>query len=94
MTAKIETEFIFETNIYFISAQKTVTFLAISKLLQYHTSDEIRWNPHLCRCQEAYKPFKHILGDIKVGWELCNSCAIFLFVSEFHFFILLHVLTY
>lgn len=42
MTAKIETEFMFETNIYFISAQKAVTFLAISKLLQYHTSDEIR----------------------------------------------------
>lgn len=38
MTAKIETEFIFETNIYFISAQKTLTFLAISKLL-----DTILW---------------------------------------------------
>lgn len=42
MTANIETEFIFETNIYFTSAQKTVTFLAVSKLLEYHTLHEIR----------------------------------------------------
>lgn len=67
MTAKIETEFIFETNIYFISSQKTVTFLDISKLLQYHTVDEIRWNPHLCRSQKAHKPLKHVLGDTKLG---------------------------
>lgn len=63
MTAKIETEFIFETNIYFTSAQKTVTFLAISKSLEYPTLDEIRWNPELCRCQQAYEPLKHSLWD-------------------------------
>lgn len=38
MTAEIETEFIFETNIYFVSAQKTLIFLAIGKFL-----DTILW---------------------------------------------------
>lgn len=88
MSAKIETEFIFETNIYFISSQKTVTFLAISKLLQYHTVDEIRWNPHLRRSQLAHKPLRHILGDTKVGVgavQLLHLFFIWEWISPFHF---------
>lgn len=98
MTAKIETEFIFETNIYFISAQKIATFVAIGKLLQYRTLDEIRWNPHLRGCQQAHEPLKCVLGDIKAGVgdtkageELGNSWACFLFGSEFHHLNLLHI---
>lgn len=67
MTAKIEAKFKFETNIYFISAQKTVTFLAISKLLKWHTSDEIRWNIYLCTCQQACEQLQHTIGDTVEG---------------------------
>lgn len=53
MTAKIETEFIFETNTYFTSAQKTLTFLAISKLL-----DTILWRNQMTSIplQESASP--------------------------------------
>lgn len=74
MTVKIEAKFIFETNIYFIFAQKIVTFLAISKLLQWHSSDEIRWNPHLCRCQQVHELLKHILGDTMEGMNCAVLC--------------------
>lgn len=54
MTAEIETEFIFETNIYFVSAQKTDIF-GHGQVARYHTlgiSDDIRTSA------DASKPMK------------------------------------
>lgn len=87
MTANIETEFIFETNIYFTSAQKTVTFLAVSKSLEYHTLHEIRWNAELCRCQQAHEPLKHSLWDRGDAGAVQFLCQLFIWewISPFDF---------
>lgn len=54
MTAKIETEFIFETNIYFISAQKTDIF-GHKQVARYHTLEK---SDNIHTSADASKPVR------------------------------------